>query len=447
MRKKTISLVALLLVLITAALSANGVSEISSDDTVIRVIQVELEDGGVYKYTAQRMDGSLVIYRASEEQTTHSVPFDQVHEGSVLAVKDSGIMTMSIPPQMWAVEIRDITLAYNLGAYDDEVSFAPVQDLGMITSPDTQTTLWDITLSDDLTERFSYAYAYDTISSYVQQGLVFRGSYFARGTLDFWNGATELLIPIEEMANHVDEYVNTVYTPGEAETTGDAPHSIDEIMAITECHDLSERFSYAYGFVNAFQDYYYGLSIDGESYVEGALTAIYGLEPLLTGEERAQVSLDYVEMLSQQYEEALAQLAADNLARAEAFLEENATAEGIVTTESGLQYEVISQGDGATPAAEDTVNVNYTLRDIDGNLIESNDNIEFSLQGLIPGFTEAVQQIQTGGEVIAYIHPSLGYGEDGAGSIGPNSLLVFDITLNGIVDTAAEAEATTATAE
>ena len=147
-------------------------------------------------------------------------------------------------------------------------------------------------------------------------------------------------------------------------------------------------------------------------------------------------------MLSQQYEEALAQLAADNLARAEAFLEENATAEGIVTTDSGLQYEIISQGDGATPTAEDTVNVNYTLRDIDGNLIESNDNIEFSLSGLIPGFAEAVQQIQIGGEVIAYIHPSLGYGEDGAGSIGPNSLLVFDITLNGIVDTTAEAEAT-----
>ena len=65
MRKKTISLAALLLVLVAATLSANGVSEVTSDDTVIRVLQVELEEDGVYKYTAQKMDGSLVIYRAS----------------------------------------------------------------------------------------------------------------------------------------------------------------------------------------------------------------------------------------------------------------------------------------------------------------------------------------------------------------------------------------------
>ena len=78
---------------------------------------------------------------------------------------------------------------------------------------------------------------------------------------------------------------------------------------------------------------------------------------------------------------------------------------------------------------------NYvTLRDIDGNLIESSDGSEFALSGLIPGFAEAVLNMNVGGEVIAYLPPSLGYGENGAGAIEPNSLLVFDIELTGIVE-------------
>ena len=92
------------------------------------------------------------------------------------------------------------------------------------------------------------------------------------------------------------------------------------------------------------------------------------------------------------------------------------------------------EGDGARPTSEDTVVVNYTLRDIDGNLIESSDGSQFALSGLIPGFAEAVLNMNVGGEVIAYLHPSLAYGENGAGSIEPNSLLVFDIELTGIVE-------------
>ena len=103
-------------------------------------------------------------------------------------------------------------------------------------------------------------------------------------------------------------------------------------------------------------------------------------------------------------------------------------------SQKGLQIETITEGDGATPAEDDTVIVNYTLRDIDGNLLDSGTGAQFALSGLIPGFSEAVMNMRVGGEVIAYVHPSLGYGESGAGTIEPNSLLIFDIELEGIVE-------------
>ena len=164
----------------------------------------------------------------------------------------------------------------------------------------------------------------------------------------------------------------------------------------------------------------------------GILSQMYGVTPLLDEGERASAVTDYINQLQEQYNAYLAELATTNLERAEAFLAENAAVEGIVTTESGLQLETVSEGTGATPSASDTVTVNYSLRDIDGNTIDYGNEVSFPLSNLIPGFSEAVQNMKVGGETIAYVHPSLGYGEAGAGTVGPNSLLIFDIELVGI---------------
>ena len=182
------------------------------------------------------------------------------------------------------------------------------------------------------------------------------------------------------------------------------------------------------------------IQVDPVSFTEGALTAVYGLEPLMDASERETVVNDYVTQLVNDYTAQIEALAAENLQKAEAFLAENKSVEGIVETESGLQYEVVRQGDGAVPADGDTVIVNYTLRDIDGNMLETADGAQFSLSGLIPGFAEAVRNMQVGGEVIAYVHPDLGYGESGAGTaVEPNALLIFDIELVGIANSEAEA--------
>lgn len=431
------TLLTLLLVLIAATgLFASGAREVTADERVVLVLSVEVEDGGVYRLTVQDQDGNVVIYRADAVNTVLSVPLEQVSAGSVLALKDNGIMTMSIPPQMYATELRDLTLGVAAGAYD--FTFAELDEMGqrIVAAQDDANVLWPMELGEGIEERFSYAYGYNVGRDYTAQDVTFRASYYARGVLDFWNGvaADQLLMPIESMSEAVNTYIDTVYSQNIPENVGPSPRSMDEIYAIEgfEDDDLSQRFSYAYGYVTAFQDYYYGIAVDPEAYVMGILSQMYGVTPLLDEGERVSAVTDYINQLQEQYNAYLAELATTNLERAEAFLAENAAVEGIVTTASGLQLETVSEGTGATPSASDTVTVNYSLRDIDGNTIDYGNEVSFPLSNLIPGFSEAVQNMKVGGETIAYVHPSLGYGEAGAGTVGPNSLLIFDIELVGI---------------
>ena len=275
------------MVLLSAAMCfASGAREIADDETIVKVIAIDIEDDGVYRATVQTGDGTVIVYRASEEETVCSVPFEQIHVGSVLAVKDNGIMTMSIPAQMWATEIRDITLGVGAGAYD--ITFAEPEGVyaDVIAEENAGADLWPMSVADDLASRFSYSYAYDLVVGYASQGVIFRGPYYVRGIMDFWNGS-EPLTPLQSMAEDVNLYIDTIFMNGVAETTGPAPSSMDEIEAITSFEDISQRFSYAYGYASAYQDYMSGITVDLEDYVNGALTAVYGGTPLLDEDEQA----------------------------------------------------------------------------------------------------------------------------------------------------------------
>ena len=153
MRKRLLSIITLLLV--STLLFAAGAKEVASDETVVKVLSVETTDDGYFRLTVQRTDGTVVIYTAGDE-TVFSVPAQQIHEGSVLAIKDNGIATMSIPAQMFPTEIRDLTLAVSLGAYSFDWA-----EPGLGAPAVQESSLWDITLKEDLQSRFSYAYAYD----------------------------------------------------------------------------------------------------------------------------------------------------------------------------------------------------------------------------------------------------------------------------------------------
>lgn len=125
-------------------------------------------------------------------------------------------------------------------------------------------------------------------------------------------------------------------------------------------------------------------------------------------------------------------------AEGDTFLKENAEREGIITLESGLQYEVMQSGDGEKPTASSTVKTHYHGTLISGEVFDSSVDrgqpSEFPVSGVIAGWTEALQLMTVGTKWRLFVPPNLAYGERGAGGqIGPNMTLIFEVELLGIV--------------
>jgi FKBP-type peptidyl-prolyl cis-trans isomerase len=176
-----------------------------------------------------------------------------------------------------------------------------------------------------------------------------------------------------------------------------------------------------------------GAEVDLETLVEAIHATYKGEELAMTTEEAAAIRQEYVEkrQAEQQAESAVSGQA--NLAEGQKFLAENKSKEGVQTTESGLQYKVLTMGDGAKPAATDTVKVHYRGTLLDGTEFDSsyarNEPISFALNRVIAGWTEGVQLMPVGSKFMFYIAPELAYGEGGGGPIPPNSTLIFEVEL------------------
>ncbi|MSR20107.1 MAG: FKBP-type peptidyl-prolyl cis-trans isomerase [Gemmatimonadetes bacterium] len=126
-----------------------------------------------------------------------------------------------------------------------------------------------------------------------------------------------------------------------------------------------------------------------------------------------------------------------NLASGAAYLTQNGTKQGVTTTASGLQYEVLRVGDGERPTVESTVRLHYKGTLVDGTEFDSSYGGEpavFQVSGVIPGFTEALMLMPVGSHYRVVIPAGIGYGPQGSGRIGPNSTLIFEIELLEIVD-------------
>ena len=140
----------------------------------------------------------------------------------------------------------------------------------------------------------------------------------------------------------------------------------------------------------------------------------------------------------------MAELNAESAKAGKAFLEENAKREGVITTASGLQYEIVQKAaDGAQPKADDVVTVHYEGRLIDGSVFDSsiarNSPIDLPVGGVIPGWVEALQLMHVGEKYKLYIPSELAYGENSpTPAIPANAVLVFDLELLGIKDMSAE---------
>jgi FKBP-type peptidyl-prolyl cis-trans isomerase FklB len=138
-------------------------------------------------------------------------------------------------------------------------------------------------------------------------------------------------------------------------------------------------------------------------------------------------------VMQQRSQAALEAVAKENLTAATTFLDKNKTKSGVKTTASGLQYEVIKSGKGKKPKATDRVEVHYHGTLLDGTVFDSSvqrgEPATFTVSGLIPGWTEALQLMSVGDKWKLYVPPSLAYGPRPSPKIPPNSTLVFEIEL------------------
>ena len=187
-----------------------------------------------------------------------------------------------------------------------------------------------------------------------------------------------------------------------------------------------------------------GMVMDVDAYALGMRDAFEGAEARLTDEEINAEMMAFQEKVEAEREAAQAQVSEGNAEAGAAFLAENAQREGIIVTESGLQYEVVTAGEGASPGRDDEVEVHYRGTLIDGTVFDSSydrgQTVTFGVSQVIPGWTEALQLMKEGAKYNLYIPSDLAYGPGGAGQvIGPNSTLIFEVELIKVLsDEAAE---------
>ena len=153
---------------------------------------------------------------------------------------------------------------------------------------------------------------------------------------------------------------------------------------------------------------------------------------VLSGAKTEMTAAEAQKMLNGYFQEKEAQSARKNIEAGKAYLKENGSREGVVTTASGLQYEVLNEGTGKSPKATDKVRCHYEGRLTDGTVFDSSyqrgEPADFGLNQVIAGWTEGVQLMKEGAKYRFHIPYLLGYGERGAGaSIPPYSTLVFDV--------------------
>jgi len=175
------------------------------------------------------------------------------------------------------------------------------------------------------------------------------------------------------------------------------------------------------------------IDIDPNILAKGVKDAFSGSQPLLNEQEIRETTMAFQKEMMAKQEEA----AKKNKKEGEAFLAENKKKEGVKTLPSGLQYKVIKAGTGKKPKLTDSVTTHYRGTLINGTEFDSSyrrgQPVSFQVNGVIPGWTEALQLMEEGAKWQLFIPSNLAYGERGAGrDIGPNATLIFEIELLSI---------------
>ncbi len=206
-------------------------------------------------------------------------------------------------------------------------------------------------------------------------------------------------------------------------------------MAQATLDSDQQKLSYIFGIQVGQNMKSEGVALDMDAFAAGVQDMLDGKQPQLDQATAEQV----ISQFQQQKSQELAEVMNKKQAESKAFMDENAKNSGVKTTESGMQYEIIEAGDGATPSADDKVIAHYEGTLIDGTKFDSSydrgEPATFPVNGVIKGWQEALQMMKEGAKWRVVIPGNLAYGPQGAGDkIGPNETLVFTIELIAITE-------------
>lgn len=180
-----------------------------------------------------------------------------------------------------------------------------------------------------------------------------------------------------------------------------------------------------------------GIAINPEIFTSALHSAMKGEESVISGDETQAIMTAFQMEMQEKAQAQMAAMGEMALKQGEDYLAKNKEAEGVQVTASGLQYKVLENGTGNTPTAESTVEVHYEGKLLDGSIFDSSyqrgETTSFPVNGVIPGWTEALQLMKEGDVWEVTIPSSLAYGANGAGqAIGPHATLIFKVELVSI---------------
>jgi FKBP-type peptidyl-prolyl cis-trans isomerase len=179
--------------------------------------------------------------------------------------------------------------------------------------------------------------------------------------------------------------------------------------------------------------------LDMDAFIKGVEDMLNDVDPALPPEDLQAALTQFSQEVTAEQEAVRAEQEAANRAEGDAYMMENGAKEGVISTESGLQYEIVVQGDGPMPTDADRVSIHYRGQLIDGTQFDSSYDrgapAVFAVGGVIPGFTQALRLMNVGSTFRVVIPGDLAYGPQGnGGDIGPSATLIFEIELLEIVE-------------
>jgi FKBP-type peptidyl-prolyl cis-trans isomerase len=212
---------------------------------------------------------------------------------------------------------------------------------------------------------------------------------------------------------------------------------VEEVSADLALDTQLKKFSYVVGVDMGGQFRTSDINIDREAFAAGMADSLDNKRPRIDKEELETVVQSFhaeQQAKIKDHQETQQMAAEKNIQEGTAFLSENSAKDGVKTTDSGLQYKVITAGTGASPTADSRVEVNYRGTLVDGREFDASakhgGSVELNVSEVIPGWTEALQKMKEGAKWELYLPSELAYGPQGTGGIiGPSATLIFEVEL------------------